>query len=211
MSEPRRCFRSLAWGYHDPGGIVLWWIIQPTKRLHILDELPFEQMDEADLVMAVKAKDTLLRSLDIERVSYTVGTPAIVSTRQKKPGFRGETIGDRLAQYGMPIVPADDDLLNGWKRCQALLKADEQGVPWLTIDPRCVTLIHAIPTGLMDDKHPDEVRTPAPALTALRYGAMSRPTPAVTRAILKIPAGSPADIMRKWRDRRGGRQFGQAR
>lgn len=223
MREGRKAFRSLAWAYHEPGGIVLWWLIRADRRLHILDELPFDQKDEKALAESIKAKDAELgigydtkgdlRKLQIAAIGYTVGTPEIVSKPGPKPfGWKGETIGDRLITHGILVTPADDDRLNGWQRCQTLLQTYVDGEPWLTIDPRCTQLIQAIPTGLRDDKHTDDVQNPAPALTAFRYGAMSRPSPSVKPLVVKIPAGSPADIMRKIRDgKSANRQFGQAR
>lgn len=215
MKVSRRVFRSFAWAYADPGGICLWWLIRADKRLHILGELSFEQMDEQMVAQAIKAKDLELeigpgRALDIPHVAYTVGTPEIVSKPGPKPfGWKGETIGDRLLRHGILVLPADDDRLNGWQRCQTLLQTVDPE-PWLTIDPRCTKLIDAIPTGLRDDKHADDVQNPAPALTAFRYGAMSRPTPKTEAEVVHIPPGSPADVMRKIRaERSGGRQFGQ--
>lgn len=188
----RKFFRSCVWGFHDPGGIILWWLVQPDRHLHILSEMPFEQLDESELVAQVKTRDRELQLGPpfMATVAYTVGTPAIVSTEAKKPGFRGETIGDRLAHYGLIVIPADDDQLNGWKRVQSLLRCDEHGDPWLTIDPSCEQLSRAIPTGLRDEKHPDEVRTAAPALTALRYGAMSRPAPEDVPTHIEYPEGT---------------------
>lgn len=223
MKTTRKAFRSLSWGYADPGGIVLWWLIRADRRLHILDELPFDQKDEKALAEAIKVKDAEigvghdvngdLRKLQVSAIAYTVGTPEIVSKPGPKPfGWKGETIGDRLISHGILVIPADDDRLNGWQRCQTLLQTYVDGEPWLTIDPRCTQLIQAIPTGLRDDKHTDDVQNPAPALTAFRYGAMSRPSPVVGQVVMKIPAGSPADVMRKIRESKSGnRQFGQVR
>lgn len=218
----RRAFRSLSWGYHEPGGMVLWWLVQPTGHLHILDELAFEQMDEQDVASAIRTKDRQigiglddhgnLLTLALRFVAYTVATPEIVTNvRQKKPGFRGETIGDRLLHYGIPLIPADGDALNGWKRCQSLLQLDAKQRPYLTIDPACQTLTEALQAGLQDPKLTDDVQNPSPALLAFRYGAMSRPTPAIYHKPVVVPPGSPAAIMQRMRLQKMGRKFGEAR
>jgi hypothetical protein len=180
--------------------------VEPTRHLHILSELCFEQWDESELAAAIQVRDRQLHlgSPFSLRVRYTVGTPAIVSTTATRPGFRGETIGDRLAAYKILVIPADDDLLNGWKRCHSLFRLDPAGQPWLTIDPACPQLIRAIPSGLRDEKAPDDVRDPHPALTAFRYGAMSRPSPESTSATTDYPEGSAG-----WYIQRGIRE-GQA-
>jgi hypothetical protein len=203
--------------------MVLWWLIQITGHLHILGELPFEQMDEQDLASAIKTTDRTLGigvhpdggclHLGIPHVAYTVGTPEIIANlKQKKPGFRGETIGDALLHYGIVVTPADEDAVNGWKRCQSLLRTDPDGQPWLTIDPACTHLTNAIRSGLQDAAHTDDVSNPAPALVAFRYGAMTRPTPYQFQQRGEIPPGSPADIMRKLREARSqGRHSWQVR
>ena len=185
-------FRSLAWGFFDPGGIVLWWLVQPTRHLHIASELAYEQLDESELVAKVHQRDRELKVNPpfTRTIAYTVGTPTIISTEAKKPGFRGETIGDRLAHYGLVVIPADDDHLNGWKRVQSLFRSDEHGDPWLTIDPSCEQLTRALASGLRDEKHPDDVRSAAPALVALRYGAMSRPAPEDVPTHIEYPEGT---------------------
>lgn len=207
-------FRSLAYGYHEPGGMVLWWLIQPTKHLHILSELPIEERDEEELATEIKARDRLLGIgtdaegmmlyLAVPMVAYTVGSPEIVSNlKQRKAGFRGETIGDRLLRHGVVVIPADDDRLNGWARCLSLFKKDPQGQPWLTIAPSCKQLIQSIPASLLDEKHEDDIVNESPAMKAFRYGAMSRPSPETYVAPIVIPPGSPADAKQKiWSKKR---------
>lgn len=220
--ERKRVFRSLSYGYHDPGGMVLWWLIQPTKHLHIISELKIEELDEQDVAAQIKARDTdlgigvdkdgLLLYLEVPAVAYTVGSPEILSNlKQRKAGFRGETIGDRLLKFGVVVIAADDDRLNGWARCLSLFKEDANKRPWLTIDPKCKELIKAIPASMLDEKHDDDIVNESPAMKAFRYGAMSRPTPALYHEPIVIPPGSPADAKQKIWAQRGGRQFGQAR
>ncbi len=194
-------FRSVSWGYHEPGGAVLWWRMAPSRHLHILSELCFEQLDESELASRIKARDA---KLNAKPISYTVGTPAIVSDpKQKARGVKGETIGDRLAHYGIVIIAADDDTLNGWKRCHSLLRPSPDGTPWLTIDPSCEQFIRAVPSGLRDDKDPEDVREPHPTLTAFRYGAMSRPSPETSLPVEVYPVDSPGflqqQVQRAWR------------
>ncbi len=219
----RRAFRSLCWGFHAPGGAVLWWLIKQTGHLHILGELLFEQMGEHDVAAAMREKDAalglgldaegLVRHLEIPRVAYTVGDPRVVAPMIESDGFQGETIGDRFRREGLVIVPADDDLLNGWQRCQALLQSDPAGVPWLTVDPSCRELVQAIPAGLQDSGDPDDVQRAAPVLVAFRYGAMSRPTPSARLVpAAKMPADCPAAVMATLRRQRSGtRSFGETR
>ena len=209
-----KAFRSLSWAFHAPGGHVLWWLVKNSGRLHILSELAFEHLPEAELAAEIKARDQELRlepRFGIKEIAYTVGTPEIVSDiKPPKSGIRGQTIGDTLLSYGVPILAADPDALNGWQRVQSLLRVDETEKPTLTIDPSCKVLADAIRSGLQEDEHPEDIKAPAPALLALRYGAMTWPSVDQATPIEKIPVGSPAWYMQQ--ERQGdSRRFGQVR
>ncbi len=190
-----RIFRSLSWGFHAPGGHLLWWAVAPSQHLRIFAELAFEQAEESDVVLKAKQIE---RDHHLKAITYTVGTPAILA-RKHTEGFLGETIGDRFAHHGMPIIAADEDTLNGWKRCQSLFRTAPDGEPWLTIDPACTALVRAITTGLRDDKDPDDIGEPHPALRAFRYGAMSRPSPELVKPTVVYPVDSPGYVMQQIR------------
>lgn len=219
---PNRVFRSLSWGYHAPGGCVLWWLIQPTKHLHILRVYPFDQMDEQELAAELKKQDRelgigvdtdgFLLKLAVQAIAYTVGTPEIVSdAKKRKAGYRGETVGDRLLKCGIVVIPADDDERNGFARCLSLLTSDPDGKPWLTVEPDSKQLIQSFKASLLDEKHEDLIVNESPAMKAFRYGAMSRPSPRTMPEPIIIPPGSPRDVMNRLQAGRDGRRFGQAR
>ncbi len=206
-------FRSLGYGYHqipnspDPAGCVLWWKVRINGRLHILHELSFSELSEQAIAEGVKELD---KKLGLQAVSYTVGGPALFPKKPTAyPGFAGETISERIAFYGLPIVPGDDDALNGWARVQALFRTDAEGVPWLTVSPGCKHLITALGVGISDENKPDEIENEAPPLTALRLGAMTRPSPDLLQSSHPAPVGSPLWYMQQERQKTGGRRVGE--
>lgn len=205
-----RWFRSLDWGYNAPG-CVLWWAVLPDHRVYIRAELKFQRMDEPEVAAAIKKIDL---ELGRPKIAYTAGDPAVFNktgaTHRAASGFVGQSIGQTLGYYGIPITGADNDRINGWKRCHSLLRQAPDGRPWLLIHPSCRYLIRSIPSARSDDKNPDDVDTNSDdhALDTLRYGAMSRPAPDAVKPRTKTPAGSPADIMAKLRAKQG-RQFGR--
>lgn len=207
-----RWFRSMDWGYNAPG-CFLWWAVLPDGRLYIRDEWKFQQTDEPDVATHVKRTDATHR---IAKVSYTAGDPAVFNktgATHKNRGFVGLSIGDTLGHYGVPIVGADNDRLNGWKRCHAILRVAPDGDPWLVVHPDCRYLIRSIGSARSDKKDPDDVDTHSDdhALDSFRYGAMSPLVGSVlsgVKAPVTPPVGSPAYYMQRDRQR-PGRRFGR--
>ena len=208
-------FRSLAYGYNpppntnDPAGCMLWWVVKPDLHLRIIGELAFAHMDEPELASAVlKTTRRLIGETDVQ---YTVATPSLFPP-ESSLGMLGEYISERLSYCGLSMFAADDNVLNGWARVHALYRNHPDGTPWLTIHPSCETLIKAIGTAMSEDLRPDDMWHESPCLTALRFGAMSRPAPQTLENDVAIPYGSPAWIMKQHRKREDGhRAFGAVR
>lgn len=205
-------FRALSYGFHAPlntslpAGAVLWFRVKDTPHVRVIGELGMQQSSEPELADQIRATD---RRLGVTP-RYTVATPAIFPRKTASyPGVIGQYISQRLAQCGIPTLPADDDALNGWARVQAYLRRSPDGDVWLAIDPSCEELIRSMGSALSDEKHPEELAMTSPFVLALRFGLMSRPAPRTAAQLQKIPAGSPAAIMRELRRQASGRQWGQ--
>lgn len=202
-------FRSLDWGYNAPG-CVLWWCVLPDHRLYVRAEWKFQRQDEPDVVAAVKAQDL---AVGRPTIRYTASDPAVfhkTGATHRHGAFLGQSIGETLGYYGLPLVRADHERVLGWKRCHALLRRAPDGRPWVIVHPSCTYLIRSIAGARGSKTNAEDVDTASDdhALDAWRYGAMSRPAPGIVRDVPRVPAGSPADIMRRLRRPRG-RAFGQ--
>lgn len=208
-------FRALAWGVNSPvntsdaAGAVLWLKVRINSRLRVIGELAFQQLTELELAQQIAETDRKLRVAD---VSYTVASPEIFPKEQAAyRGIIGEYVSERLSTYGVSVIPADADEINGWSRVQSLLKVEINDEPQLTIDPSCEHLVKAMGMAMSDELHPDLMSTYNPMLTALRFAAMSRPSlSAELAASAEAPFGSPKYIMQKLRQSESGvRQFGR--
>lgn len=192
-----RWFRSLDWGRNQPG-CVLWWTVLADNKLYIRRDYKFQGMDEQDVAKGIKRIDA---ELGLKRPSYTSGDPAVFNktgATHTKPQFVGQSIGETLGHYGVPITKADNDRFNGWMRCHALLRNAPDNMPWLQVHPDCRYLIRSIAAAVSDEKDPDDVDTTTDdhALDAFRYGAMSRPNPATQKFTPTFPAGSMGELRR---------------
>ncbi len=206
-------FRSMDWGKNAPG-CALWWQVLADHHLHIRAEWKFQGLDAPEVAAGILKRDQELGVKGL--IAYTAADPSIFNetgqSHQAKGGFVGESIAETLGYYGVTVIPGDNNRFNGWGRCHALLRLDDDGQPWMTVHPSCRYLIRSIASARSDKKDPDDVDTDSDdhALDAWRYGAMTRPSPKAVTTPVVIPPGSPADIMRRLRQKLGGRKWGYA-
>jgi phage terminase large subunit len=168
-------FGSMDWGYSSPG-VMLWWAALPDGKYHVRYEHKFKG-DTAEAVGKRIRKITA--DLGIDKLRYIAADPGMW---QKTGAGRGEAIAETLLRMRLPMRKSDNDRKNGWLRLHELLKVDddsERKEPWLTVAPECKYLIRTLPAMVQDDHEPEDIDTAKDdhAADALRYGAMSRPSP----------------------------------
>lgn len=170
-------FGSCDWGFNAPGCFLLW-LCLVDGHYHIVAEHKFRQKSAEVVADEIK---TLIRELGV-KLRYVACDPAM---KQKTGHGKGEAIMETLQRKGLPMRPSDNDRINGWMRVHELLQVAPDGVPWLTVEPTCKYLIRSLPAQMSDRKDPDDIDTGGDdhAVDALRYGAMSRPSP--TRLMLQ--------------------------
>ena len=153
----------------------------PDGHYHIGAEYKFQQQTAEHVAHEIKKKT---RELGIQKLRYLVCDP---SMKAKTGHGRGESIMETLQRSGLPMRAGDNDRVNGWLRVHELLRGDVAGVPWLTVEPSCTYLIRSIPAQRSDRLNPDDIDTHGDdhAVDALRYGAMSRPSPTRLAAQVK--------------------------
>lgn len=178
-------FASIDWGYNAPG-VCLWWACLPDGRYHIRREYKFK--GESVEVVATKLKQ-ITKELGIQRLRYLACDPAMW---QKTGAGKGESIAETLIRRGLPARKSDNDRFNGWLRVHEFLRMDELDQPWLTISPDCRYLLRTLPAMVSDEHDPDDLDTEQEdhAVDALRYGAMSRPSPTRIAKDERPPVGS---------------------
>jgi hypothetical protein len=189
-------FASMDWGYNAPG-CVLWWACLPDGRYHVRWEYKFKGLSaEAVATEIIRIN----KSLGV-KLRYLVCDPAM---KQKTGAGRGESIFETLLRRKLPMRAGDNDRFNGWNRVHELLRLDAEGQPWLTVSPDCKYLTRTLPAMVQDDHDPEDIDTGKDdhAVDALRYGAMSRPSP--TRMVVDetMPVGS----IGWWKQHEAGKQ-----
>lgn len=149
-----------------------WWACLPDGHYHRAAELKFIDRDIPDVVADAKEID---RELGVTQVRYTVADPVLFNRTQET----GESIAETFARCGMPLTRGNNNRLNGWERFRTMLRADPDGVPYVTVAPRCRYFIRTIPMLQQDEHNPEDVDTTMDdhAADEARYFFMSRPAP----------------------------------
>jgi len=196
---------SLDWGFNAPGCFLLWMIL-PDGHYHIWREIKFQYKTVFEVSGIIK---TQMAALGV-KLDYLVADPACW---QHTGAGRGEAIAETMTRLKLPMRKGDNDRKSGWQRVHELLRLAPDGRPWLTIDPSCKYLARTLAGAMCDKNDADDVNTQSDdhALDSLRYGAMSRMSPyRVMKPKRTPPAGSPAAIMAKLREKVGKRRWGKA-
>jgi hypothetical protein len=91
----------------------------------------------------------------------------------------GESAAETFGRYGLPLIQADKERVNGWKRLREWLAPAPDGKPWLMIHPDCGYLARTLPALVSDETHPEDVDSDGEdhAADALRYFVTARPHP----------------------------------
>ena len=180
-------FRAMDWGYNDPC-CVLWFAVSPDRRIYIYREIYQSQTLAADMAKLIKQENGL------DDVSYTVASPDMWQKRGVKDVMGGECIAETFAKLGVPLIKADNSRIVGWQRVRECLAKAPDGLPNVQIFSTCTNLIRTLPILSYDQHNREDVSGTCEdhAAEAMRYGLMSRPSPArIERPTAKILAFDP--------------------
>ncbi len=194
-------FRAVDGGYVAPAAVL--WIAVWEGHAYVRHEWEPVRVLNSD-----QAKGIVTRTKDygITRVKQTIADTSLWTPEQDT----GESAAETFARCGVRLSPATKDRINGWKRLREWLGDAPDGKPWLMVHPECGYLIRTLPSLLSDPNRPEDVDSDGEdhAADALRYFVMARPAPDVVKPVVRIPAGSPADVMKKLRSA-AGRAWGK--
>lgn len=140
----------------------------------------YREVYQSGLIMSDAAR--LVKSMTDEPIYAWYAPPDLWNRRQDT----GRSVADAFAEYGIPLIKAQNNRAQGWLDMKEWLKPvqDETGrlSANLLVFRNCINLIRCIPALIYDSKNPDDVATEPHEYThgpdAIRYFVAGRPTPA---------------------------------
>jgi hypothetical protein len=175
-------FRALDWGYTKPG-VCGWYAPLPDGRLIKFQEYVFREMLAKDVAKEIRERSRGMR------VRYTVADPSMWI----RDPVAGESVAETFGRNKVPVIPADNDRVNGWHRLHSHLRETASvvtpngvvQVPLLQVyEAGCPYTVRTLPAQVIDEHRPEDVKskdTEDHAADETRYAVMSRPAPPRTR------------------------------
>ena len=167
--------RWIDWGY-SKYGICGWVAILSSGHIHKFHEYPFTKTLPSDVAKNI-AKETvnILKRYPGSRIGKSVGDPAMWGT----DSGTGESIAQTFRKNGVSMIEGGNQRVLGWSRLREWFAIAPDGIPWLTISPRCRYTHRTLPSLIIDKNDPEDINTRSEdhAADELRYGVMARPSP----------------------------------
>ncbi len=163
---------SLWWGFNVPGCVILARVLQ-HGRVYLERDLKFRHQTVADVAREVKK---LVADRCLPKRPAVFASPDLFAGTEPEDGVLVEPIADVFAREGVPLVPSHGDTLHGWQRMNDYLRAAPDGQPWLTVSPRCKTVIQTMFSIEQKKSNPEEPDGAVYAAHAVRLLLNSRPS-----------------------------------
>lgn len=167
-------FRAIDWGYSDPL-CCLWFAVGPDNHIYVYRELYRNRLTDSEYAELIRAMSKYPDGSE-EQIAYTVGDPGSFAVKMPDTG---KTRFETFALNGIPIMPADNERIEGWSRVREYLKLRDYmdgKSPWVHISRDCPNLIRTLPALVHCERRPEDVADGLEdhAPDALRYGLRSR-------------------------------------
>lgn len=155
--------------------LACYWIAIDERRRAVV----YRELYEPGLIVSAAAEKICKATQ--EEIYQTIAPPDMWNRHKDT----GRSTADIFREYGIPIVRASNDRVQGWYNLKEWLKPyeDEQGRPAanLVIFSTCKNLVRTLPAVQIDEHNPNDVAREPHELThapdALRYFIAGRPVP----------------------------------
>ncbi len=159
-------YRAVDGGFVNPAAIL--WIAVWDGHAYVRHEWMPVRVLNSDQAKGIV---TRTKEYGIGRVKHTVADTSLWTPESDT----GESAAETFTRHGVPLVQADKERVNGWKRLREWLGLAPDGQPWLRVHPDCAYLVRTLPSLLSDRTKPEDVDSDGEdhAADALRYFVMS--------------------------------------
>lgn len=168
-----------------------WIAVDTTGRAYV-----YREIYESGLIISEAAKKIMAATN--EKIDTYIAPPDLWNRRQDT----GKSVADIFAEYGIYLVKAKNDRVQGWYNLKEWLKPtiDETGAEAanLRVFRNCEHLIESIPALQFDKKNPNDCANEPHEFThgpdAIRYFVAGRPIPTI------LPVQKEADAPPEYED-----------
>lgn len=163
-------YRAVDSGFTAPFA-CLWIAVSPEGRHYVYRELYQTGLRD-------KEQAKLIVTLSKEPVEYTVGDPAMSA----KKSDSGTSAQENYLKAGVALISGSNARVPGWMCVRNLLANALDGKPYLMFFENARNVVREIEEAIHDSGNQEDVDTTGSdhAIDALRYFAMTRPSPTAT-------------------------------
>ena len=168
---PREWKKYRAFDYGFDMFACLWVAVDFEGRAYV-----YREVQQSGLIVSEAAKLANSLTPPEEHIEFTIAPPDMWN-RQKDSG---RSMAEIFAQYGLGLLKASNNRVQGWMAVKELLKPMKSDTdrPGLLVTENCVGLIRNLPSIQHDEKNPSDCATEPHEIThicdAARYFCVTR-------------------------------------
>jgi phage terminase large subunit len=165
------------WGYAKPLSFGVYTQDPDTMRIFRIRELYAAELRDSEAIARIKA------IIGTDRIDAIYADPSIW---QRKSDDRVDSLStaEIYVAAGLPMQPANNDRLQGWRRLRDLLADGKDGKPMFQVTANCTEFIRTLPGLVYDQAKPEDLDSDGEdhAADECRYALMARATEMPRRA-----------------------------
>lgn len=148
VPEHWRKWGGLDWGHAAPLSFHVATQDPDTRRIYIIRELYQKGLHDSEAV---------------QRITATAGgyqldaIYADPSMWQKRGHDDALSTADVYLQGGLPLVPGNNNRMNGWRRFREVLEDGDDGIPLMQVFSNCTNMIRTVPEMIHDATRPEDM------------------------------------------------------
>ncbi len=178
-----RKWGALDWGYSAPLSFGVYTQDPDTMRIYRIRELYATELRDSEAIERIRA------IIGSDRIDAIYADPSLWQRKSADNPSGAVSTADVYVRAGLPLQPANNERLNGWRRVRELLADGRDEKPMLQVTANCVNLIRTLPEMVYDQTQPEDLDTDGEdhAADELRYAVMARATARSAPVGLSVP------------------------
>lgn len=136
------------WGYAKPLAFYILTKDPDTDRVYVARELYAIELRDGEAIEQIKAV------IGGDKVDVIYADPSIWTRKSHDDSL---STAERYMTGGLPLQPANNDRISGWRRMRDLLADGKDGLPMLQVFSNCRHFIRTFPVLVYDNNRPEDL------------------------------------------------------